>query len=71
MFKPALSSPVVRISWMSVTVLLPYGVLANGAIVVLAKSEMGRAQALRMPIVIVVARPFAVFVYGRSGLKID
>jgi len=51
--------------------LLPFGALASGAIVVMAEPDLGRALALRMPLVIAAVGSFAILLYGLVWLQID
>jgi len=51
--------------------LLPFGALASGAIVVMAEPDLGRALALRMPLVIAAGGSFAILLYGLVWLQID
>ena len=52
-------------------VCFPFGALASGAIVVMAEPDLGRALALRMPLVIAAAGSFAILLYGLVWLQID
>ena len=51
--------------------LLPFGALASGAIVVMVEPDLGRALALRMPLVIAAVGSFAILLYGLVWLQID